>query len=114
MKKEIDAYRSSTPTNYRSISQLDGTEKKKRRKIISIRRFKISSDGTRRLISVQTGISPSKTKQTEPNDSCVVEPFYVPVNSRIKNKDSKNFWDDGLDEPYAKKSLNNSTLNGSG
>ena len=63
---------------------------------------------------MQTGISPSKTKQSEPTDSCVVEPFYVPVNSRIKNKDSKNFWDDGLDEPYSKKSLNNSTLNGSG
>jgi hypothetical protein len=63
-----------------------------------VRRFKVSSDGTRRLISVHNRSSPTRAKPDLEESSCVVEPFYVPVNSRMKNRDSKNFWDDGIDD----------------
>jgi len=35
-------------------------EKKKKRKVISVRRFRISADGTRRLISVTSGLNTTK------------------------------------------------------
>ena len=100
MQKELEAYRASTPQSFMSVSRLDGSEKKKRRKVVSIRRFKVSQDGTRRLISERTGRSQSAA-QREPNESCVVEPFYVPVNTHVRNKNKKNFWDDTTDKvPY--------------
>jgi len=39
------------------------TEKKKKRKTISVRRFKVSPDGTRVLISMTTGLSTTKASQ---------------------------------------------------
>lgn len=62
-----------------------------------MRRFRISADGTRRLISVTSGLNTTKASD-KPTDTCIVEPFYVPVNTRIKNNDSNNFWDNGSDE----------------
>ena len=57
-----------------------------------MRRFKISSDGTKQLISVTT--VPSTTKASNlPSETCLVEPFYVPVNGG-KPKSGSNFWDD--------------------
>ena len=57
-----------------------------------MRRFKVSRDGTRRLISETRSCRTTKANQ-EPDDVSLVEPFYVPVNARFK-RDPKNFWDD--------------------
>ena len=81
-----------------TVSRLDGSEKKKKRRVISVRRFKVSADGTKRLISVTCGVgSSNNTASKEPNEVSTVEPFYVPVNTH-KKKSSKNFWDDDIDE----------------
>ena len=107
---ELDHLRSCTPSNLNrtTLSRLEAGDKKKRRKVLSIRRFKVSSDGTRRLISVQSGF---RTTKAEPDESCAVEPFYVPVNTRSKGKkDAKNFWDDesGEESKKVELSVNNS------
>ena len=81
------------------MSRLEPGDKKKKRRVLSIRRFKVSADGTRRLISVDYGMNTTKAGRNEPNESCVVEPFYVPVNTRSRGKkDAMNFWDDGQGE----------------
>ena len=85
MHIELEHYRACTPQNRTPVE-------KKRRKTLSIRRFRVSRDGTKRLISVTDGCRTTKAAQEQ---SCSVEPFYVPVNTRAKNKDSKTFWDDG-------------------
>ena len=75
---------------------MEHIEKKKKRKVISVRRFRISADGTRLLISVTSGLNTTKASN-QPTETCIIEPFYVPVNTRIKN-DPKTFWDNESDE----------------
>ena len=56
----------------------------------------MSTDGTKKLISVTNGMNTTKASGAkQPNDSCVVEPFYVPVNTRLSKPTGKdNFWDE--------------------
>ena len=70
----------------------------KKRKVLSVRRFKISADGTRQLLSVTSGFNTTTNSSKKPDESCAVEPFYVPVNPRKKNMNSQNFWDDDTAE----------------
>ena len=63
MQLEMEELRSSSvppPSRNAATELIGGTEplKKKKRRIISIRRFKINSDGTKKLVSVIRSSTP--------------------------------------------------------
>ena len=79
MQLEMEELRSSSvppPSRNAAMELIGGTEpiKKKKRRIISIRRFKINSDGTKKLVSVVRSSTPGTPG----------------LESRIESRNSRN------------------------
>ena len=100
MREELERIRSSTPqpmaskVNFAEAATTENGVKKprRRRRVVSVRRFKVNSDGTKQLISVTTGPTTYIRSRNFASSSQANSTSDAAFNAMF-GKDAKNYWD---------------------